>query len=147
MTRQLELLTRALKTLPDDGIREFIRLFQELRERAYRWDLWDAAFIIQSGCSDDGFMDFRNWLISMGRTVFENALLDPETLAGPARDPEVEVCAFEEFSAIAPAILEERGVADEGPTPAMARRREPLGERFDHATLPHRFPKLWAAFG
>lgn len=30
---------------------------------AYRRDLWAAAYHANGGCSDDGFIDFRIWLI------------------------------------------------------------------------------------
>ena len=35
---------------------------QRLAE-AYRWDIWAIAFIINGGCSDDGFEYFRGWLV------------------------------------------------------------------------------------
>jgi hypothetical protein len=46
--------------------------------RAYPWDLWGAAFVINGGCSDDGCERFRARLIMQGRDVFERALDDPE---------------------------------------------------------------------
>jgi len=91
-------------------------------------------------------MDFRNWLISMGRNVFEAALTDPETLVAAAAAPGVEVCAFEEFSGVARGVLEGRGIPDSARVPVKQRRR-PSGKRFKHDTLPQRFPRLWAAFG
>ena len=65
--------------------------------RAYRWDSWAAAYSIGSGCSDDGFTDFRYFLISMGREVFERALADPESLLSVARAPGVEDVFFGDF--------------------------------------------------
>ena len=32
-------------------------------------------------CSDDGFIDFRAWLIAQGKEVYLSALKDPDTLA------------------------------------------------------------------
>jgi hypothetical protein len=54
----------------------------ELLARSYRNSLWAAACLIQGGCSDDGFEYFRGWLILQGRSVFEAALADPDSLAG-----------------------------------------------------------------
>lgn len=48
---------------------------------AYREDLWDIAYHINGGCSDDGFYDFRVWLIMQGEAVYKLALEDPESLA------------------------------------------------------------------
>jgi hypothetical protein len=53
--------------------------------RADRWDLWGAAARILGGfCSDDGFEDFRLWLIGRGRGVYENAVVSPDSLAEAA---------------------------------------------------------------
>jgi hypothetical protein len=53
----------------------------DLVDEAYRWDLWGAADLINRGCSDDGFQDFRGWLIAQGQDVYRNALEDPDSLA------------------------------------------------------------------
>jgi hypothetical protein len=39
--------------------------------------------LINGGMSDDGFTDFRYWLISRGRDVYERALADPDSLTCP----------------------------------------------------------------
>ena len=36
--------------------------------------------MINGGCGDDGFMDFRDYLVSRGRKVFDRTLADPESL-------------------------------------------------------------------
>lgn len=48
---------------------------------AYRNDLWAACSATRSHDTDDGFIDFRSWLISRGKVVFMNALNDPDALA------------------------------------------------------------------
>lgn len=47
-----------------------------------RAPLWAAAYLINGGCSDDGFDYFRGWLITQGREVFDRAVADPDSLAG-----------------------------------------------------------------
>jgi hypothetical protein len=37
--------------------------------------------MINGGCSNDGFEDFRGWLIVQGHEVFERMIADPDTLA------------------------------------------------------------------
>ena len=54
------------------------------RDLAYKYGLWSAASILCDGCSDDGFIDFRGWLIAQGREVYMAALKDPDTLADAA---------------------------------------------------------------
>lgn len=73
---------------------EFERLFVEYCFAAYSWDLWLVAWLCQGGmCSDDGFMDFRSWLISRGRATYGTALANADSLADEMRQtdhPEFE---------------------------------------------------------
>jgi hypothetical protein len=48
---------------------------------SYLADLWAAAYLINGGCSDDGFEDFRCWLILQGRATFAKAVGAPDSLA------------------------------------------------------------------
>ncbi|MEV0897151.1 DUF4240 domain-containing protein [Actinoplanes sp. NPDC049802] len=84
---------RLLDELPLDEVAELARAEWELRARSYRVDLWGAAYLINGGCSDDGFEYFRGWLIAQGRDVFERAVADPDTLAdvpGVGQSPDLE---------------------------------------------------------
>ncbi len=79
--RQGEHLSTALKALTPEQIRGFKLRFMELMNRAYRWDIWGAAYWLNGGCSDDTFMDFRGNLIALGRYQFEEVLADADKLA------------------------------------------------------------------
>lgn len=59
---QAEELTRLLALQTAVEIQLFDNIFSTKIETAYRWDLWGAAYIINGGCSDDGFEYFRCWL-------------------------------------------------------------------------------------
>lgn len=48
---------------------------------SHRVDLWGAAYLINGGISDDGFHDFRGWLMTQGREVFARAVAEPDSLA------------------------------------------------------------------
>jgi hypothetical protein len=60
---------------------EFQARFDELMAAANKIDLWGAACLINGGCSDDGFRDFRAWLVGRGRHAYEAALKNPDSLA------------------------------------------------------------------
>ncbi|HEU4347912.1 MAG TPA: DUF4240 domain-containing protein, partial [Actinoplanes sp.] len=45
-------------------------------------DLWAAAYLINGGCSDEGFDAFRGWLIAHGREAVAMAVKEPDSLAG-----------------------------------------------------------------
>ena len=57
--RQSELLEERLSRLPAKQIAEFQRIRHGLDQQAYTWDVWGAAYVIEDGCSDDCFRDFR----------------------------------------------------------------------------------------
>lgn len=63
---------------------------------SYTSDMWCAAYIMNGGCSDDGFEYFRNWIISRGRDVYERAMQDPDKLINLVED-DVDVYDFESF--------------------------------------------------
>ena len=65
------------------------------QDLAYQYGLWNAASIMCNGCSDDGFIDFRGWLIAQGRDVYLAALKDPDSLAGV---PAYGGCSYESLS-------------------------------------------------
>lgn len=71
----------------------FHDIMQAYYDLADQYGLWDAASIIKEyGCGDDGFLDFRLWLIAQGKEVYLAALKDPDSLVGI--DP-YEDCCFE----------------------------------------------------
>jgi TPR repeat protein len=82
---QVANLEAVLKLLPEADIVEFDRLLHGHLNRSYTRDLWAAAYIINGGCSDDGFDYFRAWLVAQGKDVFENALVNPESLIDVAQ--------------------------------------------------------------
>ncbi|MFD9356673.1 DUF4240 domain-containing protein [Streptomyces sp. NPDC060031] len=53
----------------------------DLLAESYRAPLWAAAYVINGGCSDDGFDYFRGWLLTQGEAAFAAALGDPDSLA------------------------------------------------------------------
>ncbi|MFJ2194117.1 DUF4240 domain-containing protein [Kitasatospora sp. NPDC087861] len=57
------------------------QILWDLMADSYRSPLWGAAYVINGGCSDDGFDYFRGWLITQGRTTFECIIADPDALA------------------------------------------------------------------
>lgn len=73
-------LVNILVRLEEREIAYFNIILSELLSVSYTSRLWAAGYIINGGCSDDGFEYFRCWLISRGQKVFTAALEDPEKL-------------------------------------------------------------------
>ncbi len=77
---QASFLIHALSRLsPEEMIGFRLRTDKCLHE-THNSELWCAGFIMNEGCNKDGFEYFRNWIISRGRRVFENAKDDPDSL-------------------------------------------------------------------
>jgi hypothetical protein len=146
LERQAARLREILEELAREGIVEFARHFDTKFVNAYRWDLWAVARLVERGCSDDGFMDFRYWLISMGRQVYEAALANPDSLVAVVDTPGFEVAAFEEFGSVADQIYEEL-TGDELPNFDITYPKKPAGKRLDDDDLAELCPKLWEKYG
>ena len=67
--------------LPAEEILDAHRLLEDRLAGSYVAPLWAAGYVINGGCSDDGFEYFRGWLLTCGKEVFERATADPDSLA------------------------------------------------------------------
>jgi hypothetical protein len=145
---QIDILEDEARKLSVDEVINFSRHFDDLWIEAYRWDLWGAAYLIGGGCSDDGFMDFRAWLVSRGREVYEAALKNPESLANVlGEDEEGQI---EGFQYVASKVWAEKTGGDPIDFPDNGSLRppnDPVGESWTEDDLPRLFPKLWKKFG
>jgi hypothetical protein len=74
-------LQAQLSACATDDILDFEAHLDDASDRAMTWLMWGAAYRILGGCSDDGFCDFRTWLMSLGRQTFERVVDDPDALA------------------------------------------------------------------
>lgn len=144
---QIEELHSLLSKLEPEEIVAFDRLFSELHLHAYDWSLWGAAYVIGGGCSDDGFSDFRGWLISRGQKVYEQAMASPDSLADAvAEDEETQVEGFE--YAPRQAWSEVTGQDEDAfPEHGMPYPASPKGSSWSEDELDRLFPKLTKKFG
>lgn len=62
----------------------------------YNSEMWCAAYIMNGGCSDDGFEYFRNWVISRGKETYYKAKENPDNLISEV-NPDAEMYDFEGF--------------------------------------------------
>ncbi|MFG2571797.1 DUF4240 domain-containing protein [Streptomyces sp. NPDC048481] len=148
---QADLLVERLLGLDPESVLDFARHFESRYNRAYRWDLWGAAWLLLDGVSDDAFDFFRCWLIGQGREVFEGALHgDPDSLADLLDDFDEEIDGDgEELGYAADEAYEQltgNVAPDLGIPPAPA---EPEGTPVDfenESALAERYPRLWQRF-
>jgi hypothetical protein len=152
--KQITLLRELLFRLPLEELQSFDQIVNELCYESYRPLLWAAAYLMNDGCSDDGFEYFRGWLIAQGATVFSKALNDPDTLADVilSYQEDNQRCFFEceEILSIAQHIYDEKTGGEMPPSghiyyPHLTTEDIHLIE--DDEAKAQSFPRLWALFG
>jgi hypothetical protein len=140
---RIDTLRTLLSHLTPAELQSFQNHYDEQIRVSYRWGLWAAAYIINGGCSDDGFRYFRDWLISEGRSVFEAALKDPDSLADL---PHVDPAELEAFGYVALDLYEEKA-AGELERDFSTEGAEPTGEPWEEDSVGELLPRLDAKYG
>jgi len=143
MDRKCELLKEQLLTLEGAELREFIAHFDSVDTAAYTWPLWGAAYVMNGGCSDDSFTDFRATLISQGRKIYERALSNPDSLVELDLDDGEDAC-YEGFQYVKNEVEEEK-------FGEISKRKinfpdEPTGTEWEEDALAQLYPKLSAKY-
>jgi hypothetical protein len=144
--RQSELLEERLRRLPARQIADFAEIRHRLDERAYSWKIWGAAYVIEDGCSDDCFRDFRAYLISLGPGPYESAIRNPDSIAPVVQD--AEGGDWENADNVAPDAYE-NAAGEDIPTGDSDLSGNPSGEPWDvedQDALVKRYPALAAKF-
>jgi hypothetical protein len=85
MSKQVEVTLAGMSAA---DILSFELRHEKMQFDAYTSKMWCAANIMNRFfCSDDGFADFRAWLISRGKETYYNALKDPDSLVKEFQSP------------------------------------------------------------
>jgi len=61
------------------AIRDAYKMLQSVLSETYKKETWALAYLLQDGCSDDSFHDFRCWMVLQGQDVFKTILDTPDT--------------------------------------------------------------------
>lgn len=77
---QCQLLTEHLSGLSGQEIIQFDRTFSFLMAKSYSFRLWEPAYALNGGCSDDAYEYFRSWLIAQGKNKFYWTIKYPRLL-------------------------------------------------------------------
>lgn len=140
---RVEALAQQLEPLPPAALQAFQARYDEKIQRSYRWDLWGAAYLMNGGCSDDGFRYFRDWLVSEGEATFERALSDPDSLAELSHD--MDYYELEPYGYVALEVFESKG-DDELQRDFSTDMSRPQGEPWKEEDLPKLLPRLAARY-
>ena len=136
----------ALSDMSREDVVAFQSALNAVMSRAYTWDLIAAACFLGCGQSDDGFEDFRAWLVAQGQETFEMVLADVSALADlPFDESPTEEWYCEDLHLLPGEI---GGEAEDANWPYRQDPEKPLGVEIllTKDELRRRFPKLWNTF-
>jgi hypothetical protein len=131
-----------LERLTVDEVLGFERELMKRHAESYRWDLWAVAYIVNGGCSDDGFDYFRGWLVAKGRNYYEAALADPVRAADEA-EPDANEC--EDMLYVAASAYKSK-TGNYPPKLDIPLPSEPAGEKWEENDLHSLYPELCERF-
>lgn len=104
----LEVVKRELSKLSLKEMVGFRLRTDKLLYDSYNSEMCCAAYLMNGGCSDDGFEYFRLWVISRGRKAYEAAMANPDNLIDYIADgAEMDFFEFELFWFVALEAFEE----------------------------------------
>ncbi|WDE96840.1 DUF4240 domain-containing protein [Lentisphaera profundi] len=138
MDKKCRILKNKLSTLSHEQLIAFSSHFDTMNHNSYTWPLWGAAYLLNGGCSDDSFTDFRTTLISMGKNTYSRALHDPNTLSEVKFDQNDPCYEGYEY-AVNDVLQEQLGDIPKSTSPFPI---EPKGEEWDEDELEILFPTL-----
>jgi hypothetical protein len=137
--------------LGEDAAVGFSLRYDVLGAQSYDWNLWAAAYLMKGGCSDDAFDYFRAWLVAQGRSAWERAVQDPDTLAGLDIDPDDDFLECEDMLGVGRGAFDQDDEfyaaldAARAQFPAGTFSGSLTGDDFDHEDedeIRSRFPRL-----
>jgi predicted DNA-binding WGR domain protein len=138
LEKQANYIKKELKKLTKSDIVEFQNIFNNLDNKIYTWDLWAAAYTIQSGCSDDSFMDFRAWLITRGKTVYDKAKQSSDSLFELGKKRLEQSEEGEDLLYLASEVYEDKfdqEIYEDENIKSNIANTEPAGEKWDEENI------------
>jgi uncharacterized protein YdeI (BOF family) len=153
--KQAEILVNILTTLSLEEILDYQRIFDELEAAAQQYDLIEIADVIYGGIGDSGWKDFTAWLIGQGKTVYENAIDDPESLVDVVSLENREKIRAEALVYVAHNTAENKTEGNYDFSSTSSDKELSMGENLwkgatveEHdRRVKEKFPRAWAKFG
>jgi hypothetical protein len=142
------ILKRELDALPAEEIASFRLAWSAASDDIYSWDAWDASALMLNGTDDDSFMDFRSWVISLGRADYDTIRADADNLAEYGRIvADAESVEAEDLNGIPDRLYSARTGANPPDRPVESVLTKPHGKRTDLRDVQAvmaRFPRIYA---
>lgn len=143
----LKQFTDRVMALKKPELRKCISQFAKLLRASNRCGLWGAAYLMNGGCSDDGFLYWRCWLLAQGRDVYESAMNDPDSLATAAiRFGDEGEYELEDLIEIFQEAMDEASIENDALDQMEDDPKGPKWDVEDEAQSRWRLPALWRRY-
>ena len=142
---QTQLLIQELEEYPDTDIFQFDQILIQKQDEAYIGTLWDVCDFITCSGGEQNFIDFRAWLISQGKAIYDHTISDPDSLYSVVTRENREDILYEEFSYVSIKAYERKTgkiLPSKGPFAG-----NPKGKQMGGQMIAERFPKLYSRLG
>lgn len=107
--KMVDVLGEELEKYPIEEVERFSSIFNTYHYIAYKEGLFSIGSMMNHYMmTDDGFIDFRYWLIAQGKEVYINAMKDPMALCTAEIKPIGDWYKFETFGYVPMKIIEEK---------------------------------------
>ncbi|MCH8622819.1 DUF4240 domain-containing protein [Undibacterium sp. TS12] len=152
-----EELTNHLGNLSREHIVDFYIHFNRFINQAHIGDVYGAGSLLgQHYMSDDGFEYFRYWLISMGQNAYQQALINPDSMAqlelthdreGYPRVYDESYCyaIYDAYEKVTGEKIHKEAKVQESWL-HLPERADFNWMDYNHVTLAEKFPLLWATY-
>ncbi len=139
-------LYERLNRLSEKEVLEFERTVSIRYWELYSRELWGVAYLYTGFCSDDGFMDWRKWIIFCGKEAFETARDRPDDLV-PIIDAHPDA-GCEGIGYIPMRVLRDKNRKWKHASPEfdIQRPKEMRGQRWKPEDLKDLLPKTYRRF-
>ncbi len=98
---QESFLASHLETMSPQEMISFKLRVAQLSSCIHTSEMWCAGYLMNGGCSDDGFDYFKAWVISRGKDMYYKAKANPDNLADCIEDPDLNFYEFENLDYLA----------------------------------------------
>ncbi|WP_067141248.1 DUF4240 domain-containing protein [Oceanivirga salmonicida] len=80
----------------------------DLTNNIHTSQMWCAAYLMNGGCSDDGFDYFKNWVVSKGKDTYYRAKENPDSLSECFNQENEGEFEFESLDYVAVEVFEKK---------------------------------------
>ena len=132
-----------IKCFNTEKVIEFYNILNEKIQNLYTCDIWGVAYIVNGGCSDDGFEYFRRWIMTRGKAFYDKILKNPDAVF---KDSDVTEVECEELTYVVCDVYKKKTGHDIPINNQLEIKFNPSGENWEESDLESRFPKTYKVY-